>query len=203
VCIRQLFQDTGDDGGRKSKQPGGLFARQRQSLHFREFAVNPIHESVASIHVAAFSANCGGQVSRSWNQGDVQESLPTRFVWLSSAHAPSDIQLSDSCNDWIVPIVPNLAGRRCSIQNTRSSPRRIVVRLTNTLAAVGASAPPALQHPGTGQEIIVFPCFNQDQRMDRADFVNLAARVRQNTVQEKLSGLWFDHLVSRRTLAHV
>jgi hypothetical protein len=39
--------------------------------------------------------------------------------------------------------------------------------------------------------------------MDRVDFVNLAARVRQNTVQEKLSGLWFDHLVSRRTLAHV
>jgi NADPH-dependent glutamate synthase beta subunit-like oxidoreductase/NAD(P)H-flavin reductase len=57
--------------------------------------------------------------------------------------------------------------------------------------------------PVTGQETIVFSCFNQDQEMDRVDFVNLAARLRQNTVQEKLSNLWLDHLLSRRSLAHV
>ena len=49
--------------------------------------------------------------------------------------------------------------------------------------------------PQTGKETIVFSCFNQDQEMDRVDFTNLAARLRQNTVQEKLSGLWFDHLL--------
>ena len=49
--------------------------------------------------------------------------------------------------------------------------------------------------PATGQETIVFSCFNQDQEMDRVDFPNLAARLRQNTVQEKLANLWFDHLM--------
>ena len=49
--------------------------------------------------------------------------------------------------------------------------------------------------PQTGKETIIFSCFNQDQEMDRVDFPNLAARLRQNTVQEKLSSLWFDHLL--------
>ena len=32
--------------------------------------------------------------------------------------------------------------------------------------------------------------------MDRVDFPNLAARLRQNTVQEKLANLWFESLLS-------
>ncbi len=52
--------------------------------------------------------------------------------------------------------------------------------------------------PETGQETIVFSCFNQDQEMDRVDFPNLAARLRQNTVQEKLATLWFEYLVASR-----
>ena len=51
--------------------------------------------------------------------------------------------------------------------------------------------------PATGRETIIFSCFNQDQEMDCVDFPNLAARLRQNTVQEKLSSLWFDHLMAR------
>ncbi len=54
----------------------------------------------------------------------------------------------------------------------------------------------------TGQETVVFSCFNQDQEMDRVDFVNLAARLRQNTVQEKLSNLWLEHLLAGQTLTH-
>jgi NADPH-dependent glutamate synthase beta subunit-like oxidoreductase/NAD(P)H-flavin reductase len=53
--------------------------------------------------------------------------------------------------------------------------------------------------PATGLETVVFTCFNQDQEMDRVDFANLAARLRQNTVQEKLANLWLDHLVSQHT----
>src|SRR3954470_4646745 len=50
--------------------------------------------------------------------------------------------------------------------------------------------------PETGQETIVFSCFNQDQQMDRVDFPNLAARLRQNTVQEKLANLWFEYVLA-------
>jgi NADPH-dependent glutamate synthase beta subunit-like oxidoreductase/NAD(P)H-flavin reductase len=48
--------------------------------------------------------------------------------------------------------------------------------------------------PETGAESFVFSCFNQDQLLDRVDFQNLNARLRANTVQEKLANLWLDKL---------
>ena len=57
--------------------------------------------------------------------------------------------------------------------------------------------------PATGKETIIFSCFNQDQRMDHVDFPNLAARLRQNTVQEKLSSMWLDHLLHVQPLPHI
>jgi NAD(P)H-flavin reductase len=49
--------------------------------------------------------------------------------------------------------------------------------------------------PATGKETIIFSCLNQDQPMDHVDFQNLAARLNQNTVQEKLSNLYLDLLL--------
>jgi hypothetical protein len=49
--------------------------------------------------------------------------------------------------------------------------------------------------PETGAESFVFSCFNQDQLLDRVDFQNLNARLRANTVQEKLANLWLDKLL--------
>ncbi|MEQ1757932.1 MAG: FAD-dependent oxidoreductase [Vicinamibacterales bacterium] len=57
--------------------------------------------------------------------------------------------------------------------------------------------------PVTGREEFIFSCFNQDQEMDKVDFPNLNARLRQNTVQEKLSNLWLDHLLEGVTLDRV
>ena len=55
----------------------------------------------------------------------------------------------------------------------------------------------------TGHEEFVFSCFNQDQDMDRVDFPNLNARLRQNTVQEKLSNQWLTHLLDTVSLPHI
>jgi hypothetical protein len=51
--------------------------------------------------------------------------------------------------------------------------------------------------PATGKETIVFTCFDQDQPMDRVDWDNLRARLRSNSLQEKLSTLWLDRLLRR------
>ncbi len=68
----------------------------------------------------------------------------------------------------------------------------------------GLRAVPAEAHrPGDGTEEFIFSCFNQDQEMDRVDFPNLNARLRQNTVQEKLSTLWLDHLLESVEIEHV
>jgi NADPH-dependent glutamate synthase beta subunit-like oxidoreductase/NAD(P)H-flavin reductase len=59
--------------------------------------------------------------------------------------------------------------------------------------------------PETGKEEFIFSCYNQDQELDRVDFNNLQARLRQNSVQEKLSNLWFEHLLDQAEseLVHV
>ena len=46
--------------------------------------------------------------------------------------------------------------------------------------------------PETGKATYVFSCFNQDQPLDRVDFPGLKARLRQNSVQEKLTAQWID-----------
>ncbi|MFQ5959624.1 MAG: hypothetical protein ACE5LF_09675, partial [Alphaproteobacteria bacterium] len=51
--------------------------------------------------------------------------------------------------------------------------------------------------PETGQETVVFSCFNQDQRLDCVDFAGLAARLRQNSVQEKLTAQWIDRCLKQ------
>ena len=46
--------------------------------------------------------------------------------------------------------------------------------------------------PETGERTAVFSCFNQDQKLDHVDFPALSQRLRQNSVQEKLTAQWID-----------
>ena len=47
--------------------------------------------------------------------------------------------------------------------------------------------------PLTGKTSYVFSCFNQDQPLDNVDWNGLNQRLRQNSVQEKLTAEWLDH----------
>ena len=51
--------------------------------------------------------------------------------------------------------------------------------------------------PATGKELFVFSCMNQDQPLDRVDFVHLDSRLRANGVLEKQSNLYLDALLER------
>jgi NAD(P)H-flavin reductase len=46
--------------------------------------------------------------------------------------------------------------------------------------------------PKTGEETVVFSCFNQDQQLDHVDWGTLRTRLSQNGVQEKLTKQWID-----------
>jgi len=52
--------------------------------------------------------------------------------------------------------------------------------------------------PATGKEQFVFTCYNQDQPIDNVDFRNLAARLRANSAQEKLSLAWFERILAKQ-----
>jgi len=51
--------------------------------------------------------------------------------------------------------------------------------------------------PATGERSYVFSCFNQDQPLDAVDFPGLAARLSQNSLQEKLTAQWIDRCLVR------
>lgn len=50
--------------------------------------------------------------------------------------------------------------------------------------------------PVSGEKSYVFSCFNQDQPLDRVDFQGLAARLGQNSVQEKLTAQWIERCLA-------
>jgi hypothetical protein len=47
--------------------------------------------------------------------------------------------------------------------------------------------------PKTGKVSYVFSCFNQDQPLDCVDFHALSERLKQNSLQEKLTAQWIRH----------
>ncbi|ARO88474.1 pyridine nucleotide-disulfide oxidoreductase [Nitrosospira lacus] len=55
--------------------------------------------------------------------------------------------------------------------------------------------------PETGEITYVFSCFNQDQPLDQVDFGGLASRLRQNSVQEKLTTRWISHCLKEASQA--
>ena len=83
-------------------------------------------------------------------------------------------------------------------------PRHVAIGSINSpmqcmMKEVCAQCLQKLHDPVTGQERVVFTCFNQDQELDAVDFRNLRERLRANSMQEKLSNAWLDELLK----AHV
>jgi NADPH-dependent glutamate synthase beta subunit-like oxidoreductase/NAD(P)H-flavin reductase len=54
--------------------------------------------------------------------------------------------------------------------------------------------------PVTGEETVVFTCFNQDQPLDRVDFGALNQRLSQQGLHEKLTAQWIDRCLRRLNL---
>ena len=79
-------------------------------------------------------------------------------------------------------------------------PRHVAIGSINSpmqcmMKEVCAQCLQKLRDPKTGEERVVFTCFNQDQELDAVDFRNLRERLRANSMQEKLSAAWLDELI--------
>jgi NAD(P)H-flavin reductase len=57
--------------------------------------------------------------------------------------------------------------------------------------------------PRSGRETVVYACARPAQPLDGLNFESLRDRHRQNSVQEKLSNAWLDHLLETVDLPHV
>ena len=80
------------------------------------------------------------------------------------------------------------------------NPRHLAIGSINSpmqcmMKEVCAQCLQKLRDPHTGEERVVFTCFNQDQELDAVDFRNLKERLRANSMQEKLSNAWLDEIL--------
>jgi NADPH-dependent glutamate synthase beta subunit-like oxidoreductase/NAD(P)H-flavin reductase len=55
----------------------------------------------------------------------------------------------------------------------------------------------------TGKEEFIFSCVNQDQLMDEVDFSNLSARLKANSVMEKISAKWLEFIFEKHKVLRV
>jgi len=79
-------------------------------------------------------------------------------------------------------------------------PRHVAIGSINSpmqcmMKEVCAQCLQKLRDPRTGEERVIFTCFNQDQELDAVDFPNLRERLRANSMQEKLSNAWLDEML--------
>jgi len=52
-------------------------------------------------------------------------------------------------------------------------------------------------NPKTGEVTYVYSCFNQDQHLDEVSFTFLNERLKQNSLQEKLTAKWIDSCITK------
>lgn len=56
--------------------------------------------------------------------------------------------------------------------------------------------------PKTGERKYIYSCFNQDQCLDSVSFTHLSERLKQNSLQEKITALWIDRSLKLLQLRH-
>ncbi len=89
---------------------------------------------------------------------------------------------------------------RHGVLRTVLSPRHVAIGSINSpmqcmLKEICAQCLQRHVDPVTGKASVVFTCFNQDQELDRVDFDFLRDRLRQGSMQEKLSNVWLERLL--------
>ncbi len=111
---------------------------------------------------------------------------------------PPSIRMEDA--DRIIAIgsdrmMAALARARHDVLKAHLNPQHIAIGSINSpmqcmLKEICAQCLQPQHDPQTGKTSYVFSCFNQDQELDRVDFGALSERLRQNSLQEKLTAQW-------------
>ncbi len=111
---------------------------------------------------------------------------------------PPSIRMDDA--DRIIAIgsdrmMAALGRARHDVLKPHLKPRHLAIGSINSpmqcmLKEICAQCLQPQRDPQTGETSYVFSCFNQDQELDRVDFGVLSERLRQNSLQEKLTAQW-------------
>ncbi len=165
-------------------------------------------ENAADVVIWCCDEATGFKPSRPQDHSFVGNIVQAMVAYASGAMGTQQIAFADT--DRIIAIgsdsmMAAVAAARHAVLQAHLKPHHFAIGSINSpmqcmMKEICAQCLQAQIDPETGKTTYVFSCFNQDQPLDRVDFPGLRARLRQNSVQEKLTAQWIDHCLVRLQL---
>jgi len=162
-------------------------------------------EAAADVVIWCCDEAPGFQPTRAQDKSFVGNIVQAMQAYASGDLGPQPIAFSDA--DRIVAIgsdrmMAAVAAARHGVLQPHLKPHHFAIGSINSpmqcmMKEICAQCLQPQIDPETGKTSYVFSCFNQDQPLDRVDFRGLDARLRQNSVQEKLTAQWIDRCLVR------
>ena len=155
-------------------------------------------EAAADVVVWCCDEGPGFMPGRPQDRRFVGNIVDAMLAWARGDLGPTEISLAQA--DRIVAIgsdrmMAAVAGARHHLLKPHLKPGHLALGSINSpmqcmMKEVCAQCLQAHRDPTTGIVRYVFSCFNQDQPLDEVDFPMLEQRLRQNTLQERLTRSW-------------
>jgi len=155
-------------------------------------------EAAADVVVWCCDETPGFAPGRAQDRSFVGNIVDAMLAWARGELGPQTISLAQA--DRIVAIgsdrmMAAVAGARHQLLKPHLKPGHLALGSINSpmqcmMKEVCAQCLQAQRDPATGVVRYVFSCFNQDQPLDEVDFQMLDQRLRQNTLQERLTRSW-------------
>jgi NAD(P)H-flavin reductase len=158
-------------------------------------------EAAADVIVWCCDEESGFQPSRPGDLAFVGNVVHAMEAYASGRLGPPPIPLADA--DRIIAIGSDrmmgaVARARHEVLAPYLKPHHFAIGSINSpmqcmMKEVCAQCLQPQRDPQTGEVSYVFSCANQDQPLDCVDFRALSSRLRQNSLQEKLTAQWIAH----------
>ncbi len=158
-------------------------------------------EAAADVVVWCCDEGPGFLPGRAQDRTFVGNIVEAMLAYASGALGPCEIVMGEAQRMIVIGSDRMMAGvtlARHGVLQPWLNPRHSAIGSINSpmqcmMKEICAQCLQAQHDPHTGEVRYVFSCFNQDQELDCVDFPMLSDRLKQNSLQEKLTARWLAH----------
>jgi NADPH-dependent glutamate synthase beta subunit-like oxidoreductase/NAD(P)H-flavin reductase len=165
-------------------------------------------EAAADVVVWASDEAPGFTPGRTQDRSFVGNIVQAMAAYATGKLGPVDLPLSDADRMVVIGSDRMMAAvglARHNVLKPHLKPDHVAIASINSpmqcmMKEICAQCLQPHKDPVTGEETVVFSCFNQDQTLDRVDFGALNQRLQQQGLHEKLTAQWIDRCLKRLNL---
>jgi NAD(P)H-flavin reductase len=155
-------------------------------------------ESAADVVVWCCDEEPGFQPSRAQDRSFVGNIVQAMDAYAQGLLGPQSIRMQDAGRLIAIGsdrMMAAVARARHDVLKDHLQPKHVAIGSINSpmqcmLKEICAQCLQPHRDPRTGKRSYVFSCFNQDQDLDSVDFGALSERLKQNSLQEKITSQW-------------